>query len=57
MYIKKLKDIMWIEGDNMNTQQYEPMASHEQEPTIAELFEEVMRRLDAIEEKINRIEV
>jgi hypothetical protein len=57
MYIKKLKDIMWIEGDNMNTQQYEPMASHEQEPTISELFEEVMRRLDAIEEKINRIEV
>ena len=57
MYIKKLKDIMWIEGDNMNTQQYEPMASYEQDPTIAELFEEVMRRLDAIEEKINRIEV
>jgi hypothetical protein len=57
MYIKKLKDIMWIEGDNMNTQQYEPMSSYEQEPTIAELFEEVMRRLDAIEEKINRIEV
>jgi hypothetical protein len=57
MYIKKLKDIMWVEGDNMNTQQYEPMASYEQEPTITELFEEVMRRLDAIEEKINRIEV
>jgi hypothetical protein len=57
MYIKKLKDIMWIEGDNMNTQQYEPMASYEQEPTIAELFEDVLRRLDIIEEKINQIKV
>jgi hypothetical protein len=57
MYIKKLKDIMWVEGDNMNTQQYEPMASHEQEPTIAELFEDVLRRLDIIEEKINQIKV
>lgn len=57
MYIKKLKDTMWVEGDNMNTQQYEPMASHEQEPTIAELFEDVLRRLDIIEEKINQIKV